>query len=121
MSKVVMTVDDSSSIRQMVSLTLSQAGYTMVQASDGVDALNKLSQNRVDMIITDIHMPNMNGIQLIQKVRANANLRFVPIVALTTESQAEKKMAAKQAGATGWIIKPFSPDQLLAVVKKVLR
>ena len=121
MGKIVMTVDDSSSIRQMVSLTLSQAGYEVVEACDGVDALSKLKAKPVNMVITDIHMPNMNGIELIQQVRQIGNLKFLPIVALTTESQAEKKMAAKKAGATGWIVKPFSPDQLLAVVRKMLR
>ncbi|MCB0263501.1 MAG: response regulator [Calditrichia bacterium] len=121
MSKVIMTVDDSKSIRQMVGFTLSQAGYSVVEACDGLDALEKLKSSPVNMIITDINMPNLNGIGLIGKVRQNPSYRFIPIVALTTESQDTKKMEAKQAGATGWIVKPFSPDQLLAVVKKVLR
>ncbi len=120
MSKRIMTVDDSSSVRQMVGFTLKDAGYEVVEAVDGKDALTKLS-GTVDMIITDLNMPNMDGIELIRQVRALPNYKFVPIVMLTTESQAEKKQAGKEVGATGWIVKPFKPDQLLAVVKKVVR
>ncbi|PTN38421.1 response regulator [Desulfonatronum sp. SC1] len=120
MSKRILTVDDSTSVRQMVSFTLKDAGYEVVEAVDGKDALTKLS-GTVDMIITDLNMPNMDGIELIRQVRALPNYKFVPIVMLTTESQAEKKQAGKEVGATGWIVKPFKPDQLLAVVKKVVR
>ncbi len=120
MSKRIMTVDDSSSVRQMVGFTLKDAGYEVVEAVDGKDALTKLS-GTVDMIITDLNMPNMDGIEFIRQVRALPNYKFVPIVMLTTESQAEKKQVGKEAGATGWIVKPFKPDQLLAVVKKVVR
>ena len=120
MSKVILTADDSSSVRQMVSFTLSQAGYNVVEASDGRDALAKAKANNVNMVITDLNMPNMNGIELIQSLRAEAAYKFIPIIMLTTESQASKKQAGKSAGATGWIVKPFKPDQLLGVVKKVL-
>ena len=120
MSKTIMTVDDSASVRQMVCLTLKDAGYSVIEACDGKDALAKLS-GPVDMIVTDLNMPNMNGIELIRAVRAMPQYKFVPIVMLTTESQAAKKAEGKSAGATGWIVKPFTPDQLLAVVKKVLR
>lgn len=120
MSKRIMTVDDSSSVRQMVGFTLKDAGYEVVEAVDGKDALSKLS-GTVDMILTDLNMPNMDGIELIRQVRALPDYKFVPIVMLTTESQAEKKQVGKEAGATGWIVKPFKPDQLLAVVKKVVR
>lgn len=120
MSKTIMTVDDSSSVRQMVSFTLRGAGYQTVEAVDGKDALSKLNGASVNMIITDLNMPNMDGIELIRKVRAGSSFKFIPIVMLTTESQAEKKQEGKSAGATGWIIKPFKPEQLLAVVKKVL-
>lgn len=120
MSETIMTVDDSASIRQMVSFTLKQAGYTVVEAVDGQDALNKLQSSAVKMIITDLNMPNLDGIGLIRAVRATAAHRFVPIVMLTTESQDEKKLEGKEAGATGWIVKPFKPDQLLAVIRKVL-
>ncbi len=120
MSKTIMTVDDSASVRQMVSLTLKDAGYSVIEACDGKDALAKLA-GPVDMIVTDLNMPNMDGIEFIRAVRANATYRFVPVVMLTTESQADKKEQGKAAGATGWIVKPFKPEQLLAVAKKLLR
>lgn len=120
MAKTIMTVDDSASVRQMVSFTLKNAGYDVVEAVDGKDALAKMNGD-VKMIITDLNMPNMDGITLIRNVRAQPAHKFIPIVMLTTESQAEKKQEGKSAGATGWIVKPFKPDQLLAVVKKVLR
>ncbi len=120
MSKIIMTVDDSSSVRQMVSFTLRGAGYQTVEAVDGKDALSKLSDSSVNMVITDLNMPNMDGIELIRQLRGQSSCRFIPIIMLTTESQAEKKQEGKAAGATGWIIKPFKPEQLLAVVKKVL-
>ncbi len=119
MTKTIMTVDDSASVRQMVSFTLKNEGYTVIEASDGKDALGKL-KGKVDMIITDLNMPNMDGIELIRSVRALPAYKFIPIVMLTTESQASKKQEGKTAGATGWIVKPFKPDQLLAVVRKVL-
>lgn len=120
MAKKIMTVDDSASVRQMVTMTLKNAGYDVVEACDGKDALSKLS-GPVDMIITDLNMPNMDGITLIKSVREQSQYKFIPIVMLTTESQAEKKQEGKNAGATGWIVKPFKPDQLLAVVQKVLK
>lgn len=120
MAKTIMTVDDSASVRQMVGFTLKNEGFDVIEATDGKDALGKL-QGRVDMIITDLNMPNMDGIEFIKNVRANASYKFVPIVMLTTESQASKKQEGKSAGATGWIVKPFKPDQLLAVVNKLLK
>ncbi len=119
MSKVIMTVDDSASVRQMVALTLKGAGFTVIEAVDGKDALSKL-QGQVHCIVTDLNMPNMDGIQLIRQVRASAQYKFIPIIMRTTESQATKKQEGKDAGATGWIVKPFKPDQLLAVVNKLL-
>lgn len=121
MSKVIMTVDDSSSIRQMVGFTLRRAGFEVVEAVDGDDAVSQLAGTTIDMMITDLNMPNMDGIELIKQVRKKPEYKFIPIVMLTTESQEEKKQAGKTAGATGWIVKPFKPDQLLAVIKKVLR
>ena len=121
MSKIIMTADDSASVRQMVSFTLKDAGYDVVEAVDGKDALDKISAKPVNMLITDLNMPHMDGIQLIKAVRAKPEYKFIPIIMLTTESQAEKKQEGKSAGATGWIVKPFKPEQLLAVVKKVLR
>jgi two-component system, chemotaxis family, chemotaxis protein CheY len=120
MSKTIMTVDDSASVRQMVNFTLQDAGYGVVEAVDGKDALSKLGGVPVHMIITDLNMPNMDGIELIRNVRRDSSRKFIPIIMLTTESQAEKKLEGKSAGATGWIVKPFKPEQLLAVVKKVL-
>lgn len=118
--KTIMTVDDSASVRQMVSLTLKDAGYQVIEACDGQDAMSKLN-GPIDLIITDLNMPNMDGIALIRAVRAAAPYKFTPIVMLTTESQASKKDEGKAAGATGWIVKPFKPEQLLAVAKKLLR
>lgn len=120
MSKVILTADDSSSVRQMVAFTLKGAGYTVVEATDGKDALSKAKTSAVNMVVTDLNMPNMNGIELIKALRAEAKYKFIPIIMLTTESQDTRKQEGKSAGATGWIVKPFKPEQLLAVVKKVL-
>ncbi len=120
MTKTIMTVDDSASVRQMVSFTLKNAGFNVIEAADGKDAVGKL-RGEVNLIVTDLNMPNMDGIALIRHVRATPAYRFVPIVMLTTESQASKKQEGKDAGATGWIVKPFKPDQLLAVVNKLIR
>lgn len=120
MAKTIMTVDDSSSVRQMVGLTLKGEGYQVVEAVDGKDALAKVGGATIDMVITDLNMPNMDGIQLIRELRKLPAFKFVPIVMLTTESQAGRKQEGKSAGATGWIVKPFKPPQLLDVIKKVL-
>ena len=120
MARVIMTADDSASVRQMVSFTLKQNGYEVVEAVDGKDALQKLQGRKVDMLITDLNMPNLDGIGLIKGARSLQNCRFIPIVMLTTESQDTRKQEGKAAGATGWIVKPFQPDQLIAVVRKVL-
>ncbi|WP_321493559.1 response regulator [uncultured Desulfobacter sp.] len=121
MAKVIMTADDSTSIRQMVSFTLGQAGYEVVEAVDGQDAADKLAGIHVDMLLADLNMPNKNGLELIEWVRSIPKFKFMPIIMLTTESQMEMKQKGKAAGATGWIVKPFKPEQLLAVIKKVLR
>jgi len=120
MGKLIMTVDDSASVRQMVSFTLKQNGYDVLEAVDGKDGLQKLAGAKVDMIITDLNMPNLDGIGLIKGARAIPACKFIPIVMLTTESQDSKKAEGKSAGATGWIVKPFKPEQLIAVIKKVL-
>ena len=119
MAKTIMVIDDSTSMRQMVRFTLTGGGYEVVEAQDGVDALTKVAAQKVDLFITDLNMPNMDGIQLTRQLRALAAYRFTPIIMLTTESQTDKKMEGKAAGATGWVIKPFQMPQLLAVVKKV--
>jgi len=120
MSKTVMTVDDSASMRQMVSFTLRDAGYNVIEAKDGQDALVKLNGATVHMVVTDLYMPNLNGLELIKALRRIPASKFIPIILLTTESQIDKKQEGKSAGATGWIVKPFQPEQLLAVVKRVL-
>jgi two-component system chemotaxis response regulator CheY len=119
-AKIVLTVDDSASIRQMVKLTLTGAGYAVVQAADGADGLAKARAAAVDLIVTDLNMPVMNGLGLIRELRKLPSYRGVPIIFLTTESDAALKQEAKAAGATGWITKPFQQDQLIAVVRKVL-
>lgn len=117
----ILAVDDSTSMRQMVSFTLKGAGYEVVEASDGVEALNIAKTRGFDMVITDVNMPNMDGITLIGELRGLASYKFTPLLMLTTESSPEKKQQGKAAGATGWIVKPFNPEQLLGTVKKVLR
>ncbi|MEI8396771.1 MAG: response regulator [Rhodospirillaceae bacterium] len=118
--KRILTADDSASVRQMVTFTLESAGYEVDAAVDGQDALNKLKAKPADMVVTDLNMPNLNGIELIKAIRALPGFKFLPIVLLTTESEESKKQEGRNAGATGWIVKPFKQDQLLAVVKKVL-
>ena len=117
----ILAVDDSSSMRQMVSFTLKGAGHQVVEAQDGQDALNKAKSQQFDLIITDVNMPVMDGITFIRNLRGEANYKFTPMLMLTTESAADKKAEGKAAGATGWIVKPFNPDQLLNTVNKVLR
>ena len=120
MPKTIMTVDDSASVRQMVAYTLREAGYDVVEAWDGVDALAKIDSATYNLVITDLNMPRMDGITLIKELRTKPKIKFTPILMLTTESQSEKKMEGKSAGATGWIVKPFKPEQLVTVVKKVI-
>jgi two-component system chemotaxis response regulator CheY len=119
MSKTILAIDDSPSVRQMVALTLSSAGYTVVEACDGADGYNKAISNRISAVLTDLNMPGMNGLDFIRKYRAHPSSAGVPIVFLTTESDEELKRQAREAGATGWIVKPFKQDQLVAVVRKV--
>lgn len=116
----ILAVDDSASMRQMVSYTLKGAGHDVVEAADGVEALKAAKAQGFDLVISDVNMPNMDGISLIKELRQLAPFKFTPILMLTTESGAEKKGEGKAAGATGWIVKPFNPDQLLATVGKVL-
>lgn len=119
MPKVILTVDDSVTVRQMVRFTLADAGYTVLEAVDGKDGLAKLA-TPVHLIITDLNMPNLDGIGLIRAVRASSACKGVPIIMLTTESQDARKQEGRAAGATAWIVKPFNPPQLLAVVKRIL-
>ena len=116
----ILTADDSASMRQMVSFTLKGAGYQVVEAVDGKDALQKAQTEKADLVLTDVNMPNMDGISLVKQLRAIPDYKFTPILLLTTESAMDKKQEGKAAGATGWLVKPFNPDQLLTTIKKVL-
>lgn len=116
----ILAVDDSASMRQMVSFTLKGAGHQVTEASDGVEALKVAQGQAMDLVLSDVNMPNMNGIELCAELRKLPSYKFTPILMLTTESTGDKKMAGKTAGATGWIVKPFNPDQLLTTIKKVL-
>jgi len=118
MGEKILVVDDSVSMRQMTSIILNQAGYEVVQAEDGVKALDKFDEG-FDLLITDYNMPNMNGIELIKSVREGNVNKAVPILMITTESEEEKKMEGKKAGATGWITKPFDKELLLNTIKKI--
>lgn len=120
MTKTILSVDDSASVLQMVKLTLASAGYQVVQANNGADGLAKARNAPVDMVLTDLNMPVMDGLSLIRELRKLPSFKGVPIVFLTTESDAGMKAQAKAAGATGWITKPFQQEQLVAVVRKVL-
>ena len=121
MAKMFLIVDDSASMRQLVSFAIKDAGYDVLVAENGRDALGKIGGTKVDMVVTDLNMPEMDGLELIKQLRAMPDYKFVPIVMLTTESQEAKKQEGKQAGASGWIVKPFSPEQLLDVMKKFVR
>jgi two-component system, chemotaxis family, chemotaxis protein CheY len=120
MAKTILAVDDSASMRQMVLLTLRGAGYEVVQACDGVEALEAARAGAADLVLTDVHMPRMDGITLVRELRTLPDYKFVPMLVLTTESSQEKKMEGKQAGATGWLVKPFNPPQLLATIARVI-
>ena len=121
MGKTILIVDDSESIREVVKFTLENEGYNILVGVDGKDATKFLDGTNIDLIITDLHMPEMNGIEFIKYVRNVEEYKRIPILFLTTESQVNKKMEAKDAGATGWIIKPFVPAKLTAAITKVLR
>ncbi len=121
MANSLLIVDDSASMRQMVTFTLKDAGYDVVAANNGKDALTKLDGVRISMVITDLNMPEMDGIELIRQLRSRPGFKFTPIVMLTTESQESKKLAGKQAGASGWIVKPFKPEQLVDTVRKFIK
>ena len=120
MPKTILIVDDSASLRQVVCIALRGAGYEAIEARDGQDALAKLNGQKVHLIVSDVNMPNMDGISFVKAVKALPAYRFTPIVMLTTESQAEKKAQAQAAGAKAWVLKPFNPSQLLTVVQKLV-
>lgn len=120
MSKKIITVDDAATMRKMVSFTLKGAGHEVFEAADGQQALDLLRQRSVDLVITDVNMPNMDGLELTRRLRALPAFARTPIILLTTESDPNKKQLGRSSGATGWIVKPFSQEQLLAIVAKVL-
>jgi two-component system chemotaxis response regulator CheY len=120
MAKKILAVDDSKAMRQMVAMTLKTAGYDVTEAENGADALEKVGAVQFDLILTDINMPNMDGIELIKRLRLLPDYKLTPIVCLTTESSTEMKDEGKAAGTTGWIVKPFSPEKLLLTIGRVL-
>lgn len=120
MAKTIMIVDDSASMRQVVGMAIKGAGYDLIEASDGKDALSKLNGEKIHLIVSDINMPNMDGISFVREVKQLANYKFTPIIMLTTEVDEAKKQAAKDAGAKAWVNKPFQPATLLAAIAKLV-
>jgi two-component system chemotaxis response regulator CheY len=120
MSKTVMIVDDSSSLRTVVALALKRAGYAVIEAADGLDAIAKLDGTKINLIISDVNMPKLNGIEFVTQVKKNPRYKFTPIIMLTTEGQDAKKEEGRAAGAKAWIVKPFNPPVLLDAVAKLI-
>ncbi|MCD1596780.1 response regulator [Rheinheimera aquimaris] len=120
MAKTILVVDDSSSVRQVVGIALKGAGYEVIEACDGKDALTKLTGQKVHLIISDVNMPNMDGISFVKEVKQLSAYRFTPIIMLTTESQEAKKQEGQAAGAKAWVVKPFQPAQMLSAVSKLI-
>jgi two-component system chemotaxis response regulator CheY len=118
--RIILAVDDSASMRQMVGVTLRSAGYEVVEATDGAEALEFARGNQVDLVLADVNMPRLDGIGLVAALRALPGYQLTPLLLLTTESSQERKQAGKRAGATGWMVKPFDPDQLLQTLARVL-
>jgi two-component system chemotaxis response regulator CheY len=120
MAKTILVVDDSASLRQVVGIALRGAGYDVIEGCDGRDALARLTGQKVHLIISDVNMPNLDGISFVKEVKKLPNYRFTPVVMLTTESQDEKKRQGQEAGAKAWVVKPFKPEALLGVVQKLV-
>ena len=120
MAKTIMIIDDSASLRQVVAIALKGAGYDVVEAGDGRDALNKLTGQKINLIICDVNMPNMDGITFVKEMKTLANYKFTPVIMLTTEGSEEKKRAGQAAGARAWVVKPFRPEQMLDAVSKLI-
>ena len=120
MAKTILIVDDSASLRQVVAIALRGGGYDVIEAFDGVDGLSKLNGQKIHLIISDVNMPNMDGITFVKAVKQNAAYKFTPIIMLTTESQEGKKMEGQASGAKAWVVKPFKPEQMLAAVSKLV-
>lgn len=120
MSKTILVVDDSASVRQVVGMALKGAGYGVVEAKDGQDALTKLNGDKIHLIISDVNMPNMDGISLVQEVKKLPSYKFTPIIMLTTEGSDDKKRQGQMAGAKAWVVKPFKPEQMLKAVSMLI-
>lgn len=120
MTRTILAIDDSSTMRRLVKMTLMQSGYAVETADDGIDGLEKLDNVKPDLVITDINMPRLDGFGVIEGVRKHPSFNKIPILTLTTESAAELKQKARKAGASGWIVKPFDKDKLLLAIKRVL-
>ena len=120
MGKTILIVDDSASLRQVVSIALKGAGYDVIDACDGVDALKKLDGRKIHLIISDVNMPNMDGITFVREAKKNPSYKFTPVIMLTTEVGDDKKQAGQAAGAKAWVVKPFQPPQMLAAVSKLI-
>lgn len=120
MAKTILIVDDSASLRQVVNIALSGAGYEVIEAGDGREALTKLDGRKIHLIVSDVHMPNMDGITFVKEVKKHPAYKFTPIIMLTTESQEAKKQEGQMAGAKAWVVKPFKPEQMLAAVSKLI-
>ena len=120
MSKTIMVVDDSASIRQVVRIALNGAGYNVIEASDGKDALSKLTGDKIHLVISDVNMPNMDGISLVKELKKNPRYKFTPVIMLTTEAGKDKMAEGKAAGAKAWVVKPFQPPQMLDAVSKLI-
>ena len=120
MAKTILVIDDSVSIQQMVAFTLKSEGYAVIEAADGVEGLAQANAHDIDLVLTDLNMPNMDGMELLKALRGNPKYATTPILILTTESDDEQKMKGKEAGASGWLVKPFDPQRLVAIVKRFL-
>lgn len=119
MAKTIMVVDDSASLRQVVGIALKGAGYEVIEARDGADALARLNGQKINLVVSDVNMPNMDGISFVKQFKSMPNYRFTPVIMLTTESQEEKKREGQAAGAKAWVVKPFKPEVLLNAVQKL--
>ncbi len=120
MAKIILIVDDSASVRQLVGISLRGAGYTVIEASDGKDGLKQLDGQKINLVISDVNMPNMDGISFVKEMKQNVNYKFTPVIMLTTEGADDKKQEGKAAGAKAWIVKPFRPEQLLQTVSMLI-
>ncbi|MYN08173.1 MULTISPECIES: response regulator [Pseudoduganella] len=120
MAKTIMVIDDSASLRQVVGIALKSAGYDVIEARDGMDALSKLTGQKVNLVVCDVNMPNMDGITFVKEIKQLPNYKFTPVIMLTTESQEAKKREGQAAGAKAWVVKPFKPEVLLGAVQKLV-